>query len=235
MSADSQNAPGSSSLWMGAMIHLADSALPVGSYAHSFGLEGLCQAGVVSDRDSLRRFLERDVRKGLTAVDLPLMVRSHAATMDGDADAVRRWDEESWALRPTRQLREAATKIGRQTWLLYQRTWNEPASLIDRSWFPRLQAPVVTGSLMAAEGVPVDGCLWTGSYQVYSALVQAALKLVPLGPMASQRLLRSAMDAVAADFPAVLAMPDEHLGTFNPLWDIAASRHERAEARLFIS
>ena len=35
--------------WMGPMLHFSDSALPVGAYAHSFGLEGMCQDGVVRD------------------------------------------------------------------------------------------------------------------------------------------------------------------------------------------
>ena len=39
------------------LLHFADSALPTGGYAHSFGLEHYCQAGIVRDRDGLERFL----------------------------------------------------------------------------------------------------------------------------------------------------------------------------------
>lgn len=221
--------------WMGMLVHFADSALPVGSYAHSFGLEGMCQEGMIHDEESLRLFFLRDVKEGLVSVDLPLMVRAHTASLDHDAAAVRRWDEQAWALRPTRQLREAATKIGRQTWALYQKTWADDESSQITDWFPRFQSPIVTGAIFALRGVPAEGCLWVGSYQVYSALVQAALKLLPIGPSAGQRLLQEALSEIENEFPAVVAKIDDELGTFNPLWDIAASRHERASARLFIS
>jgi len=39
------------------LLHFADSAFPTGGYAHSFGLEHYCQAGIVRDRDGLERFL----------------------------------------------------------------------------------------------------------------------------------------------------------------------------------
>jgi urease accessory protein len=74
-----------------------------------------------------------------------------------------------------------------------------------------------------------------GAYQAYSALLQAALKLLPLGPGATQVILQEALSAVEAEFAGVLACGDDELGTFNPLWDIAAARHERAGARMFIS
>ena len=221
--------------WMGALLHFADSALPVGAYAHSMGLEGMCQEGAVRDEETLMTFLRRDVRHSLTEVDLPIMARSHGACLDGDGEAVRRWDELSWAMRPTRQLREAAGKVGRQTWLLYERTWGSEEGVVRKDWFPKFQAPVVSGVVFAAEGAPVEGCLWAGAYQVYSALLQAALKLLPIGPGATQVLLRELLSDIESEFGGVLKRQDEELGTFNPLWDIAASRHERAEARMFIS
>ncbi|NNC87839.1 MAG: urease accessory protein UreF [Akkermansiaceae bacterium] len=221
--------------WIGPLLHFADSALPVGAYAHSFGLEGMCQAGVVRDEPTLREFLRRDVTHGLEAVDLPLIARAHAAALDGDGDAIRRWDEWSWALRPTRQLREAAGKIGRQQWTLYANTWRPDDGVVQPGWFRHFQAPVVGGAIFAERGVPVEGALWAGCYQAFAALLQAALKLLPVGPGAAQVILREALGAMEPRLAGVLALPDEDLGTFNPLWDIAASRHERAEARMFIS
>ena len=37
------------------LLHFADSAFPAGGYAHSFGLEHYCQAGIVRDRAGLER------------------------------------------------------------------------------------------------------------------------------------------------------------------------------------
>jgi len=219
-----------------ALLHFSDSALPVGAYAHSFGLEGMCQDGAVHDEESLDQFLRRDVRHALTRVELPLVVRAHRAGLDCQSEDVLHWDQFSRALRPTRQLRDAASQIGRGQWRVYQQTWGSNSQNGARaSWFDTFQSPVVSGVAFAELGVSLEESMTSVLYQTFSALTQAALKLLPLGPTATQRLLTAALQETVPELPQVLALPDSELGTFNPLWDIAASRHERAPARLFLS
>lgn len=217
--------------WMEMMLQFADSSLPVGGYAHSFGLEGLCQSRDLQSGDDLRLFLLRDVRHSLITVDVPLMLRAYQAALDLDGDRIHYWDEVAWAMRPTRQLREAAGRIGRQTWQLYTKTWRE----LDGNHFYRYQAPVVSGVIFAERGVPQKAAYSTLVYQTFSALVQSALKLLPIGPSAAQSILKDGLARMAGELPAAAALTDDELGSFNPLWDVAASRHERADARLFIS
>ena len=216
---------------MGMMWQFADSALPVGSYAHSFGLEGMCQDGMIKSAGDLKEFLVRDVSQSLMTVDVPLMRRAYQAALDLEGAMIRHWDEVAWAMRPTRQLRDAAGRIGRQTWLLYQKTWRE----LEGDSFLHYQAPVVSGVIFAERGVPLKAASWIVVYQTFSALVQSALKLLPIGPGAVQLVLKDALVEVGEHLSLAAEISDEDLGSFNPVWDIAASRHERADARLFIS
>jgi urease accessory protein len=215
----------------GMMLQFADSTLPVGSYAHSFGLEGLCQGGRIKTVEDLALFLQRDVRHSLVAVEVPLMLRGYRAALDLDGEAIRSWDEVAWALKPTSQLRDAASRIGRQTWKLYQKTWRE----LEGESFVHFQAAVVSGVIFAERGVSEKAAYWTVVYQTFSALVQSALKLLPIGPAAAQLVLQEVLQGMGEDFEAARSTKDAELGAFNPVWDIAASRHERADARLFIS
>lgn len=217
--------------WVAPLLHFSDSALPVGAYAHSFGLEGVCQSGVVCDRQSLSEFLCRDVAHALQCIDLPLSAKTHASAMDGNLAEIKRLDELSWALRPTRQLREAASKIGRQQWLLYRKTWQREIELT----LPCYQSPVVLGVIGAHESIPVLPLLHSLTYQTFSALLQAALKLLPIGPGASQSILHEALSVTVPLLESSCELPEESWGSFNPLWDIGAAAHERAHARLFIS
>ena len=216
---------------LGMMLQFADSTLPVGSYAHSFGLEGMCQSGCVRTVDDLRLFLGRDVRHALIMVDVPLMLRGYQAALDLDSVAIRHWDEIAWAMRPTSQLRDAASRIGRQTWLLYQKTWRE----LEGESFVHYQAPIVSGVIFAERGLSEKSAYWTLVYQTFSALVQSALKLLPIGPAAAQLVLRDSLQVMSDQFEIAQSTTDAELGSSNPVWDIAASRHERADARLFIS
>jgi len=217
--------------WIAPLLHLSDSALPVGAYAHSTGLEGMVQMGIISDADSFGHFLLRDVAHSLRNIDLPLVAKAHAATLDGHHDELERLDRLSWALRPSRQIREATSTIGRQQLRIYRETWSAPSALP----LPHYQYPVVLGMIAAFSEVPVRGALLSLAYQTYSGLVQASLKLLPVGPQATQKLLHQALVNIVPMMADCLEFPDDELGSFNPVWDIAASRHERAPARMFLS
>jgi len=171
----------------------------------------------------------------LRQVDLPVMARALQAAQEQDWSRVSQLDELAWALRPTRQLRESAGKVGRQQWRLYEKTWGEVVGFSQEDVFQSYQAPVVAGVVFGLSGVPVEGALRILAYQTFSALLQSTLKLLPIGPQAVQELLHEAMSSMEGGWEKLLEVSEQDLGTFNPLWDIAASRHERAEARLFLS
>ena len=67
----SDPAIGTEAAWFCGLLQAGDSFYPTGSYAHSFGLEGLVQAGVVSDRESLKAYFEQSVLPTLERVELP--------------------------------------------------------------------------------------------------------------------------------------------------------------------
>jgi len=219
--------------WIAHVLHFSDSALPVGAYAHSFGLEGICQLGVVKDKETLHTFLIRDVTTALAQIDLPLVARAHAAALDQDAEFLYYLDQLSYALRPTRQLRDAASRIGKQQASLYSKTWSNLNNNLDN--LPHKQSPIILGAIMAYENAPVMAALWSTAYQTFSALLQAALKLIPIGPAATQELLHNALLNIKQYFKTSIHKSLADIGNFNPLWDIAAARHEHAPARLFIS
>src|SRR4051812_7062460 len=62
---------GSNVFWLGRLLQASDSFFPTGSYAHSFGLEGLVQEGTVRDRATLRGFVFRSALPALQRTDLP--------------------------------------------------------------------------------------------------------------------------------------------------------------------
>jgi urease accessory protein len=140
-------------------------------------------------------------------------------------------DQLSCALRPTRQLREAASKIGRQQWKLYQRTWNDSFEIE----LPHYQSPIVLAVISANESIPVNAALSSLAYQTYSALLQAALKLLPIGPTTTQQLLHEALLEITPHLETAAHVPEKEIGSFNTVWDISASQHETANARMFIS
>ncbi|MDB9741529.1 hypothetical protein OAB00_01605 [Akkermansiaceae bacterium] len=226
------------------ILHFSDSVLPVGGYAHSFGLEGMVQMGVVHDVKSLELFLQRDVWHGLRNVDLPVALRAHQLVTNGEFSKLKELDQQARALRPTHQLRLASARIGKQTFSIYEKTWQtgnhqhgdqDDQLGVKKEHFADFQSPVVVGALFAEQKVSAEQCLCAVAYQCYSTLLQASLKILPTGPGSIQQLLYQSMKQVEDNLQEVLTMKESEWGTYQPVWDIAASRHERSPSRLFIS
>ncbi len=228
---------GQDGAWLPALLQLSDSALPIGAYAHSLGFEGMVQLGAIHDAAGLERFLQRELLGSFAEVDLPLFRLSREALAAGDFDALTRLDQLSWAARPTAELRSASGRMGRQLVALSGQFLGE----VPDDWpkveaaLVRRQAVTVSAALHHFRGIPISASLPAIAWQALTGVAQAGLKLLHLGPSAIQGILARSGEAVASAVAASLLLGEDEIGSFTPLWDIASSRHERAEARLFIS
>jgi urease accessory protein len=87
------------------LCHLVSPALPVGAYAYSQGLEYAVQAGWVVDEASTLEWLQGLSRHGLGTLDLPILLRLHAAWSANDAAALQDWNAQLIASRGSAELR----------------------------------------------------------------------------------------------------------------------------------
>lgn len=227
--------------WIARLLQTTDSFYPTGTYAHSFGLEGLVQSGAVRDRGTLREFLLGQAVPQLGRTDLPIAARAwDAAGASPDWETLHTLCALGAALRGTRELRSASAAIGAQRldFAVTVHGDSGPAAEFNRraaagGWpRPSCVAAAIEGRAL---GVPREAVLAAVLYGTISALVAAAVKLLRLGQNASHTLLAEALAAGEAEVAAAPARPFEELGTFNPWWDIASARHESADFRLFIS
>src|SRR6186713_2356297 len=71
--------PSQDAAWLLGLLQAGDSFYPTGSYAHSFGLEGLVQENVVRDRATLRDFIFLSALPALRHTELPLAAHAWRA------------------------------------------------------------------------------------------------------------------------------------------------------------
>jgi len=227
------------SSWLPALLQTSDSFYPTGSYAHSFGLEGLVQEGVIRDQATLREFLLRSVLPSLRQTELPLAAQAWQALGTADWARVEALCRLSSALRAPRELRAAAENIGRQRAELAAALHAHP---LAQEYLRRAQAqnwPFSAAVASALEGrvlgAPQGAVLSGVFYAAIAALLSAAMKMLRLGQNAVQSLLTEALAAAPAIIATAAQVPFDEIGWFNPWLDIAAARHETADARMFIS
>jgi urease accessory protein len=225
--------------WLPWLLQTNDSIFPSGTYAHSFGLEGLVELKIVTDLESLRSFLVHTVTPALMRFELPILHFAYEAALDGKLERLLQLDARFGAMKPAQELRLASSRIGTQR--LQMLLQLAPHALLRQLEEKRVAGlfnahlPVVHGAQTAIVQTPVLAVLISYYYQSLAALVSAAMKLIRLGQIAAQRVLAECLAAAQDIVARALAVEEKDAGWFSPLLDIASAQHEKAYTRIFIS
>ena len=83
--------------------------------------------------------------------------------------------------------------------------------------------------------VPLQEALAAYLFATATSLTQNAVRAIPLGQNAGQRVLRKAHDDVAAAVERVAHLTPDDFGAVTPGLEISQMRHERQRARMFMS
>jgi urease accessory protein len=145
----------------------------------------------------------------------------------------------SSALKTASEARLASENIGRQRAELAA---NLRAHPLAQEYLRRANegrwpySPAIAAALEAQVlGAPLQAALASVFYAAIAGLLAAAMKLLRLGQNGCQTLLTELIGHAGEAFAAAEKVPVDEIGWFNPWLDIAAARHETANARLFIS
>jgi len=221
------------------LLHFGDSAFPTGGYAHSFGLETYCQAGLVRGRNDLERFLLAQLEGSTGPCDATAAAGVLRAAAMQDLAACRGIDEILEAMKPVREFREASRQMGRQT-LRVAAVLTEDTRLVayagdvDRSLAPGHHA-VAYGLAAAALGWTPEATATAYLYSSTALLVGAALRLLSMGQLEGQRVLWSLHPVIERVAREAAARDVGELWSFAPGIELAGIRHAALEMRLFRS
>ena len=215
------------------LMQLASSALPVGSFTWSQGLEWAVEIGWVKSVDDFSDWQIQQMEQNFFTVDLPLLARLYRACEQDDLDAARRWSAFLLAWRVSRGLRAVGGRGGGGGGRLVT-DWEADCS---REWRPLFADSQLCGMAWLAVRwrIPLTELALSLGYSWIESAVMAGVKLVPFGQQAAQRLIIALCDRYAQGLAQALATPDASLGSATPLAAIASARHETQYSRLFRS
>jgi urease accessory protein len=229
------------------LFQLVSPALPIGGYNFSQGLEYAVHADWMRDEASALAWIRGLAKHALGALDVPVLLRLHEAWSRQDQEAVERWNAFLLAARETSELRAEDKHLGRALAKVLADLKVEGAA----AWVQRgdlklegaalgaqgANASFAASFALAAAGWGITaheaacGYLWAWAENQ----VLAAVKIVPLGQSAGQRML----DALIQDIPAIATaaaeLTDDDIGSAAPLHLIACAAHETQYTRLFHS
>ena len=225
-----------STLGLVRLLQLASPMLPIGAYSYSQGLEWAVAAGALSDAATARTWigdaLELVVAPGEAAVTWRLL----DAAQREDWSQVAEWNDWFRASRETAELRAETEQMGASLLRLAfgLELLDAPGAAAARALAP-ITLPGAYALIARGFEVPAAPALTAYVWSWLENQVLAAIKTIPLGQVAGQRLLAD----LGARIPAVVArarsLAAEDVSTFAPGITLASTRHETQYSRLFRS
>lgn len=217
------------------LIWLASPALPVGGFSYSEGLESLVNSTELATEDMASNWLTDQLHLALARGDLAVIAKTIPAWRRNDISRVSELN--AWVLqtRESSEFRMQTEQMGRSLleWLRNHHTATpeqiEACALMQPTY------PVAFALAASATQATVQDGLLTYAFGWAENMAQAAIKSVPLGQSAGQRILARLADEIPSAVDHAIRLPDSERQAFSPMLAILSARHETQYSRLFRS
>jgi urease accessory protein len=218
-------------LWL---LQLVSSALPVGAYSYSEGLETLVEKGIISSDIALQRWLVAELRYGAIRLEAAVIVRIYATVKNQNFTALSDWNLWLSALRETEELRNSSLQMGRSLMQLLIKLQPDIKSIFDHVNGVCNYA-VVFGIAIAFAEINLQAALLGYLHSWTSNLITAGVKLIPLGQTAGQKLLFELHPLFCSAVEEIIKLEDDDLSCCSWGLSLASMQHEVLYTRLFRS
>ncbi|ASC74288.1 Urease accessory protein UreF [Halomicronema hongdechloris C2206] len=216
------------------LLQLASPALPVGAFSYSEGLETLIQRQVLQTPDQIYHWLEQELCYGAVRLEAAVMLRGYQALQVHQLERLDYWNAWLSALRETAELRQQSWQMGRALVRTLEALHPDIAP-----WVTAVAGPChfAIAFAMAAVRWQIDAeDAMLGYLQSWASnLVNAAIRLVPLGQTVGQRLLLDLSPTLAQVAAAIPTLADDQLVVSGWGPSLASMTHETLYSRLFRS
>ncbi len=214
------------------LMQLCSPSLPIGGFSWSQGLEFAIDCGYVANEEQMGRWLTALLQSNLAQLDLPLLLRLYRARQQDDNEQLQHWNQLALASRETAELLLEDEQMGAALSKLL-------ADVHGISIVSQVAAPlsyltafaVASVHLSIAERAMLSGFVWSW----LENQIAAAIKTIPLGQTAGQRLFQNHLKTVESVLKAAYDVTDSALGMSMPGQVLASMFHEEQYCRLFRS
>jgi urease accessory protein len=219
---------------------LASPALPVGAFSYSEVLESAVDTGRVGNETEAGDWLVDQLQLGLARAEMAVLAQAVAAWREGELERITELNSWFCRTRESAELRQQTEQMGRSLveWLRN----GGCATLAADSRIAALAAlrpaptwPVAFALAAAQTDASLRDAVLAFAFGWCETMVQTAMKAVPLGQAAAQRILARLAAAVPAAVDHSLGLSDAERQVCTPMLGILSAQHEVQYSRLFRS
>lgn len=213
------------------LLQLASQALPTGAFAYSSGLEAAHERGLVTSEEEGLEFLRGLMMATPVHLELPLLLRMYDALAAHHPDQAAEYSQRLLASRESREFQEQDGQMARALDRVLSAIAPAAtcANLPPRTFLEALARAACHYGLCREETALLGLYTWVEQHTT------ALARLLPLGPIASQRVVDALLAQVPGAISRALAVQDEDIGFGCPTLSLLSAWHETQYTRVFRS
>ena len=210
------------------LLTLSSTALPVGAYCYSQGVESAIEKGMIHDEASSIVYFEEVLEMLLVRFELPVL--KHLMHFHNDTEQFEYWAKIYRASRESKELLAESQQLAFSLNAWIRDVLKMPVVVKKQLGFVPAYAQLC-GRLELNEA----DVLTAYTFTVLENQVLGAVKTVPLGQMSGQRILWHLHTLIPAAIEKALQLEDVQLSSALPQYAMLSMSHETQYSRLFRS
>ena len=221
------------------LLHLSDSALPIGGFSHSAGLETYVQEGIIKSKLTAKEFVIQQLSQNICYTDAALVSLSYDAACSNDIQTILELDEICTAVKLPEEIRLASNKLGTRLLKIFQ---NNKAFIFVNKYKANIKSQhafghycIAFGLITQALNIDKHDALSAFYYNVAAGFITNAVKLIPLGQQDGQEILMSLFPLIDGLVQQSISPDKEMIGFCCAGFDIRCMQHEQLYSRLYMS
>lgn len=210
---------------------LISPSLPIGAYSYSQGMEYVVETGLVNDEGAARDWIAGLLAHNLASLEVPLFLRLYQAWQKNESGQIAYWNQMMLALRESKELHAEDLAMGEALIRVLKGLDIQPTDIKagEAGYLTVFSYACIRWTIPAEPGCL--GLLWSWCENQ----VAAAIKLIPLGQSAGQRMLSALQPLIQSAWETGKACGDDQIGMLAPGLSMASALHETQYSRLFRS